>query len=68
MRSLVIGLVALTLAIQPERTAVWIDADPAVGVKDRDVDDGFAMVQAFNSPEIAVRGPPRSQTAAPCAS
>lgn len=35
---------------------VWIDADPAVGVKDRDVDDGFALVQAFNSPEIAVRG------------
>jgi pyrimidine-specific ribonucleoside hydrolase len=35
---------------------VWIDTDPAVGVKDRDVDDGFALVQAFNSPEIAVRG------------
>jgi inosine-uridine nucleoside N-ribohydrolase len=36
--------------------AVWIDTDPAVGVKDRDVDDGFALVQAFNSPEVAVRG------------
>ena len=35
---------------------VWIDTDPAVGVKDRDVDDGFALVQAFNSPEVAVRG------------
>lgn len=35
---------------------VWIDTDPAVGVKDRDVDDGLALVQAFNSPEIAVRG------------
>ena len=35
---------------------VWIDTDPAVGVADRDVDDGFALLQAFHSPEIAVRG------------
>jgi inosine-uridine nucleoside N-ribohydrolase len=36
--------------------AVWIDADPAVGVKDRDVDDGLALLQAFHSPELQVRG------------
>jgi inosine-uridine nucleoside N-ribohydrolase len=36
--------------------AVWIDTDPAVGVKDRDVDDGFALLQAFHSPELDVRG------------
>lgn len=35
---------------------VWIDTDPAVGEKDRDVDDGLALVQAFHSPELAVRG------------
>jgi len=35
---------------------VWIDTDPAVGVADRDVDDGFALLQAFNSPELALRG------------
>ena len=35
---------------------VWIDTDPAVGVADRDVDDGFALLQAFHSPEIVVRG------------
>src|SRR6185295_18269982 len=35
---------------------VWIDTDPAVGVADRDVDDGFALLQAFRSPEIVVRG------------
>ena len=35
---------------------VWIDTDPAVGVADRDVDDGFALLQAFHSPELAVRG------------
>jgi inosine-uridine nucleoside N-ribohydrolase len=37
-------------------TAVWIDTDPAVGVPDRDVDDGFALLQAFHSPELALRG------------
>ena len=37
-------------------TAVWIDTDPAVGVTDRDVDDGIALWQAFASPEIEVRG------------
>jgi inosine-uridine nucleoside N-ribohydrolase len=41
---------------QPPPLAVWIDTDPAVGVPDRDVDDGFALLQAFRSPEIAVRG------------
>jgi inosine-uridine nucleoside N-ribohydrolase len=41
---------------QPAPQAVWIDTDPAVGVADRDVDDGFALLQAFHSPEIVVRG------------
>ena len=36
--------------------ALWIDSDPAVGVKERDVDDGFALLQAFHSPEVDVRG------------
>jgi inosine-uridine nucleoside N-ribohydrolase len=35
---------------------IWIDTDPAVGVADRDVDDGFALLQAFHSPELALRG------------
>ncbi len=37
-------------------TAVWIDTDPAVGLPRADVDDGLALVQAFHSPELAVRG------------
>ncbi len=37
-------------------TAVWIDTDPAVGRPRADVDDGLALVQAFHSPELAVRG------------
>jgi inosine-uridine nucleoside N-ribohydrolase len=35
---------------------VWIDADCAIGVPESDVDDAFALVQAFHSPELAVRG------------
>jgi pyrimidine-specific ribonucleoside hydrolase len=35
---------------------VWIDTDPSVGVPERDVDDGFALIQAFHSPELRVVG------------
>lgn len=35
---------------------VWIDTDPAVGVPGSDVDDGLALIQAFHSPEMRVRG------------
>ena len=35
---------------------VWIDTDPAIGEPERDVDDGFALVQAFRSKELGVRG------------
>jgi len=35
---------------------VWIDTDPALGEPDRDVDDGFALIQAFRSPELSIRG------------
>lgn len=38
------------------RMPVWIDTDPAIGEPERDVDDGFALVQAFNSDTIGVRG------------
>ncbi|MGE0764761.1 MAG: nucleoside hydrolase [Bacteriovoracia bacterium] len=40
----------------PGPLAVWIDADPSVGEKDRDVDDGLALLQSFHSPEIEIRG------------
>jgi inosine-uridine nucleoside N-ribohydrolase len=38
------------------RMPVWIDTDPALGEPDRDVDDGFALVQALHSPELEIRG------------
>ncbi|MGI8413365.1 MAG: nucleoside hydrolase [Solirubrobacteraceae bacterium] len=37
-------------------TRVWIDTDPAVGVPERDVDDGFALLQALRSAELEVVG------------
>jgi pyrimidine-specific ribonucleoside hydrolase len=44
-------------AAQPAAAVpIWIDTDPAVGVADRDVDDGFALLQAFHSPELVLRG------------
>ena len=38
------------------RVPVWIDTDPAIGEPERDVDDGFALVQAFRSRELEIRG------------
>jgi inosine-uridine nucleoside N-ribohydrolase len=40
----------------PARLPVWIDTDPAIGEPERDVDDGLALVQAFHSPELDIRG------------
>jgi inosine-uridine nucleoside N-ribohydrolase len=37
-------------------TPVWIDTDPSVMPGGHEVDDGFAIAQAFRSPEISVRG------------
>ena len=57
------ALAALTLAAMlgrmhaaPAPVAVWIDTDPAIGEPERDVDDGLALVQAFHSPELDIRG------------
>jgi inosine-uridine nucleoside N-ribohydrolase len=50
---------AVTVAMvqaAPTRVAVWIDTDPAIGEPERDVDDGLALVQAFRSPELDIRG------------
>ncbi len=41
-------------SISPVR--VWIDTDPSVGEPDRDVDDGLAMLFAFRSPQLSIRG------------
>ena len=54
-----ICLVLTASSVSPQARGpigVWIDTDPAVGVKDRDVDHGLALLQAFHSPELQVRG------------
>ena len=38
------------------RIPVWIDTDPSVERGGHEVDDGFALVQAFHSPELEIRG------------
>jgi inosine-uridine nucleoside N-ribohydrolase len=37
-------------------TDVWIDTDPSIGVPFHEADDGFALIQAFHSPELNIRG------------
>ncbi len=37
-------------------TDVWIDTDPSIGVPLHEADDGFALIQAFHSPELRIRG------------
>ena len=37
-------------------TDVWIDTDPSIGVPLHEADDGFALIQAFHSPELRIQG------------
>lgn len=45
-------LVLALLAVQP----VWIDADPSVARGGHEIDDGFALAQAFSADRLAIRG------------
>ena len=38
------------------RHDVWIDTDPSLGLPFHEADDAFALVQAFHSPELRIRG------------
>lgn len=38
------------------RMRVWLDVDTATGLPRSEVDDGLALIQAFHSPELEVRG------------
>ena len=48
------GGVATPAVVDP--IPVWIDTDPSNRPGGYEVDDGFALIQAFNSPELAIRG------------
>lgn len=43
-------------SLSKAKTVVWIDTDPSISSGKREVDDGFALIQAFNSPELEIRG------------
>ncbi|MGC2658879.1 MAG: nucleoside hydrolase [Bryobacteraceae bacterium] len=44
----------VALAVEP--TAVWIDTDPSLLPGGHEVDDGFALIQAFHSSNLSIRG------------
>ena len=54
--ALILAVALATVHTAPATAPVWIDTDPAIGEPDRDVDDGLALVQAFHSPELDIRG------------
>jgi len=57
MRYLVSALsLVLALPVANFGAVVWIDTDPSVQRGVHEVDDGFALVQAFRSPELRIRG------------
>ncbi len=39
-----------------EQIDVWLDVDPAIGLFEKEVDDGVMLLQAFNSPELLIHG------------
>ena len=56
MRKLCAFLAILSLASSSRAATVWIDTDVSIGSPIREVDDAFALVLAFHSPEIHVAG------------
>ena len=53
---LLLGCVCTMSAGAQTKTLVWIDTDPSVERGGHEVDDGFALIQAFHSPELEIRG------------
>ncbi|MFN0120861.1 MAG: nucleoside hydrolase [Blastocatellia bacterium] len=47
---------AASAAMTVTKTAVWIDTDPSISSGPKEVDDGFALIQAFHSTELDLRG------------
>jgi inosine-uridine nucleoside N-ribohydrolase len=56
MQNVVILAAILSIARVAAAATVWIDTDVAIGSPFRDVDDGYALVLAFHSPEIHIAG------------
>jgi inosine-uridine nucleoside N-ribohydrolase len=56
MRKLCLLGALLCLAGDAHATTVWIDTDVSIGSPIREVDDAFALVLAFHSPEVQIAG------------
>jgi len=56
VRKVVLFLALLCLARSGRAETVWIDTDVSIGSPIREVDDAFALLLAFNSPEIRIVG------------
>ncbi|HBY59068.1 MAG TPA: hypothetical protein DEH78_04560 [Solibacterales bacterium] len=56
MRAVVLAVWMLGVAGAQTRVPVWIDTDPSVAPGGHEVDDGLALLQAFASPELEIRG------------
>jgi len=56
MRKLCASLAILCLASVARAATVWIDTDVSIGSPIREVDDAYALVLAFHSPEIRIAG------------
>ena len=52
----ILFLMLVAGAVASAAIPVWIDTDPSVSRGGHEVDDGFALVQAFHSSALAVRG------------
>ena len=49
-------LIGSATAQSIKKKIVWIDTDPSLQPGGHEVDDGFALLQAFHSPELKIRG------------
>src|SRR5436190_625868 len=56
MRKHCVFLALICLAHCATAETVWIDTDISIGSPIREVDDAFALVLAFHSPEICIAG------------
>lgn len=45
-----------TAVVMQAATPVWIDTDPSVATGGHETGDGFALIQAFHSKELLIRG------------
>jgi len=56
MRKLCLCLALLAVACNADAERAWIDTDLSIGSPIREVDDAYALLLAFHSPEIQIAG------------